>query len=347
MATGAYIGALTDTFGYITANNVSSYFNITNGQYRFSFSGNSLSANNLNVNSSTATTTLTAITNISKLIISYSYVTEQNYDRFTLSVGGVTVLGGVSGSNQGTWSGSLSSGQSITLSYSKDSSTSVSGESVTVSLQIPSGSSIRSRKISKIYVGVSSVAHNVKKGYIGVNGKAMQFWGNSPVFGSATVGSVVTMGSYEYIIVHVTSDVVILALRYCSTTRIRFSSGSSSYENSVLYKNLQNWMSNIPEEYQPYLAVDYTVMDVAYPIFAPTYDQLNGGFSYYTSNEARKYYSTGSSSSNGYWSSQYYRVSSADAQIYAINADGEIIHTFAYNRYTYRPHIAMSREAFA
>ena len=58
-----------------------------------------------------------------ELSFDYSYSSEQKYDKFTLKVGGTTVENAVSGATTSkSYSGSLTSGQTIEFSYVKDSS---------------------------------------------------------------------------------------------------------------------------------------------------------------------------------------------------------------------------------
>ena len=84
MAKAAYIGIPTAFPVYkeetktiaITAANVAQYFTVTNGSYYFAGSGNVFTSNNGGVNSSEATTTLTAKVDISSL--SFRYYTPAN-----------------------------------------------------------------------------------------------------------------------------------------------------------------------------------------------------------------------------------------------------------------------------
>lgn len=107
----------------ITADNIGTYFTVTNGSYKFNGSGSVFTSNNGGVNSSTASTVLTAKQDIMALTFNYSYSSEANYDKFTLKVGGTTVENAVSGATTSkSYSGSLSSGQKIEFTYAKDSS---------------------------------------------------------------------------------------------------------------------------------------------------------------------------------------------------------------------------------
>lgn len=108
----------------ITASNISDYFTVTNGSsYYFKGEGKVFTTNNAGVNSSTATTTLTAKQDISKISFNYSYSSEPNYDKFTLKVAGSTIENAVSGpTTTKSYNGSLTSGQTIEFKYVKDSS---------------------------------------------------------------------------------------------------------------------------------------------------------------------------------------------------------------------------------
>lgn len=118
----------------ITSNNFSTYFSRAISSYHFVPDTNGTwSANNLAVDSSTAQTILTCVTAGYYQFV-YSYTTEQNFDKFTLTVGGTTVVSAVSGTNNGTYSKYLNVDDEVMMTYAKDSSASVSGESVAVTI---------------------------------------------------------------------------------------------------------------------------------------------------------------------------------------------------------------------
>ena len=119
----------------ITASNISDYFTVTNGSsYYFKGEGNVFTTNNAGVNSSTATTTLTAKQDISEISFNYSYSSEPNYDKFTLKVAGSTIENAVSGATKTkSYNGSLTSGQTIEFKYVKDSSVNKNDDKCTFS----------------------------------------------------------------------------------------------------------------------------------------------------------------------------------------------------------------------
>lgn len=125
----------------ITSNNFSSYFNRTVSSYHFVPDTNGTwSANNLEVDNSTAQTTLTCKT-AGYYQFTYSYKTEQNFDKFTLIVGGTTVANAVSGiSSDNTYFQYLNVNDKVIMTFTKDGSKSVPNESAIVT--IAEGSSL-------------------------------------------------------------------------------------------------------------------------------------------------------------------------------------------------------------
>lgn len=109
---------LSDLF---TITNESYYFANTNTESTNNYS--TYKSNNGGYSSTTASTTLTALHDFSALSFGYSYSGESNYDYVTLTVGGTTVESKASGSTTNkTWSGTLSKGQTIKITFTKDSS---------------------------------------------------------------------------------------------------------------------------------------------------------------------------------------------------------------------------------
>ena len=123
-----------DVIVAITADNIGDYFTVTNGSYYFAGSGAVFTSNNVGKANSTASTVLTAKQDISVLTFNYSYSSEWNYDRFTLKVGGTTVEDGVFGATTNkSYNGSLTKGQTIEFTYSKDSSQNLNDDKCTFS----------------------------------------------------------------------------------------------------------------------------------------------------------------------------------------------------------------------
>lgn len=107
----------------LTGSNVSQLFSVTNGSYYFAPSGGTWTTNNGGYKNTTASTIFTALRDMS-VSFGYFYSSEQNYDKFTLIVAGTTVEDAVSGSTTTkAYSAELKAGDTIQLTYAKDSST--------------------------------------------------------------------------------------------------------------------------------------------------------------------------------------------------------------------------------
>ena len=99
-------------------------FKITNGRdYYFAYGGSSFVSNNTGVDSSKATTTLTALCDVT-ISFDYSYSTEAGVDKFTLKVADDTIVNQGSGATTTgkVISRSLKKGDTIYMEYSKDKS---------------------------------------------------------------------------------------------------------------------------------------------------------------------------------------------------------------------------------
>lgn len=158
----------------IDVDNIDTYFDVTNSAYYFEpgGSGNVFEASNSGVNSSTATTTLKLKQDVTNLSFQYKYITEANYDKFTIKIGSTTVLNAVSGTTTGanltTYNaGDLTAGTILTFSYSKDRSQSASGEVV-----LFKNLAFTTEMTTQIGSEVKQIARKIKKGYVGVGGVA-------------------------------------------------------------------------------------------------------------------------------------------------------------------------------
>ena len=124
------------SYTIITSSDYTGYCDVTNSTYGFIIgSDNYWKANNTGINSTTATTTWTFKIG-GTYVLEYSYVTEQNYDKVTLTTTSTsnnnttTHLSAVSGSSSGSVTVSIATGDTIVMTYTKDSSQHASGEEV-------------------------------------------------------------------------------------------------------------------------------------------------------------------------------------------------------------------------
>lgn len=188
MAKELYVGVMSPIYEEqdktidITASNISEYFTVSNGSYYFKGSSSVFTTTNGGVNSSTATTTLTILSDAS-IEFDYSYSSEANYDKFTLTVAGTTVKNAVSGSTTtGHYSGVLTQGQTIVFKYAKDGSTHGYNDECTFSNMKLSGKVMQqvgeapvAKRVIKSYIGIGNTAKRIKKAYIGIGGVARPF----------------------------------------------------------------------------------------------------------------------------------------------------------------------------
>ena len=167
----------------ITASNLAEYFTVTNGTYYFAGNGSTFTSNNKGVDNSSATSTWTAKYDMSAVSFSYSVSSESNYDKLTIVVKGSTVASAISGTSNSTWSGSLSAGDTISLTFIKDNGSASGNDCGTLSAM-----SITATVKTQIGVETKGIARKIKKAYVGIGGVARPCWsgGELAYYGTAT-----------------------------------------------------------------------------------------------------------------------------------------------------------------
>lgn len=119
----------------ITSNNYSNYFTVSNDTYKFTPDSNgNWSADNLGDDSTTASTTWTCKSG-GNYRLTWTYVTEERYDKLTIRANGTTYANAVSGNSSGTATVQLSNGATIEATYKKDGSQSASGEKAVLKIE--------------------------------------------------------------------------------------------------------------------------------------------------------------------------------------------------------------------
>ena len=157
----------------IDESNISDVFDVANASYYFVGSDGTFTTNNGGVSSSTAQTKLTAKYGMT-ISFNYSYSSEANYDKFTLTVGSTTVESAASGvTTNKTYSGAIAAGETIVFTYTKDSSTNSNNDKCTFSSMV-----VQYSIVEQIGAELKNVARKVKKAYVGIGGVAR------PCFGS-------------------------------------------------------------------------------------------------------------------------------------------------------------------
>ena len=169
-------------------------------------------------------------------------------------------------------------------------------------------------------------------------------------FSSPVLGARVRIGGFDYMIVHFNSNIV-----YVITEDIiqltRFGS-SPTYSGSMIANLCSTWYStNVPAALKSAgIFVNVTTEGVGSPCFIPTYNQCNGGFSYFNSDSRRcAQVASGGGTSRNY-ATDYWWTSTADSsnRVWLVGHDGGISSTANLNTaYGFRPCLAIARSAFS
>ena len=162
-----------------------------------------------------------------------------------------------------------------------------------------------------------------------------------PLSGELVVGNLVTYDDKTWRVVHNDGTKWYLASEYiidgCTYD-------SSIYKGSTLANRCTTYLNNdITKLAQKYM-IDVTIVgssttnSVTNKVFIPTYNQLNGGFSYYNSNDRRK-----AKSKDGtrliWWTATENNTS--DGGLFAVFSQGTIGFAKSSNNYGFRPHICI------
>lgn len=163
-----------ETATTITASNITDFFTVTDGSsYYFKGNGGTFTSNNAGYDSTTATSTWTAKVDMSSVSLNYSVSSESNYDKLTIKIGDTTVANTISGNLSGTGTGSLTKGQTIQLTYSKDSSSESGNDCGTISNIV-----VVCNQKTLVGTETKAVARKIKKAYVGVDGVAKLMFSN-------------------------------------------------------------------------------------------------------------------------------------------------------------------------
>nr|DAQ98915.1 MAG TPA: hypothetical protein [Caudoviricetes sp.] len=156
-----------------------------------------------------------------------------------------------------------------------------------------------------------------------------------------SVGSTINIGSYTYRICHADGGSV-YAITDTLPSECAFGN-NTTYAGSNLASQCTSWYNNnVPASWKNAgFFNDVTVNGVTAKCFVPSYDQFNGGFSYFNSDERRVCKLNGSA--NWYWTSSAY--SSGD--VWGVGYDGDFYYSGPSNTRGFRPCLAIARSAFA
>ena len=169
---------------------------------------------------------------------------------------------------------------------------------------------------------------------------------------TATVGNIITIGSRDYIIAHDDGTNVYAVLRYREEDCLFNASGSNAYAGSDIANKCTDWYNNqVPAIWKTANAFNQVItMGVTAACFIPTYNQYNGGWSYFNSN-SRRVYTPSSETATTYWASTSYTTNGVwSVEIvrgnltvtYVAYASGETSNTIG----AFRPALALKRSMF-
>ena len=165
------------------------------------------------------------------------------------------------------------------------------------------------------------------------------------------LGARIRIGGFDYVIVHIDTSIAYAIIEVCPM-ETQFGS-NSTYAGSTIANLCNTWYNtNVPAALRNAgVFVSVTTEGVSSPCFIPTYDQMNGGFSYFTDNAHRiaaAFVNAGfvSGSYNGY----NYWTSTADSSgnVWYVNNTGD----FSGDRGPgtsggFRPCLAINRSVFS
>ena len=182
---------------------------------------------------------------------------------------------------------------------------------------------------------LSKLEQKIALGYIG--------------FSSPVLGARIRIGGFDYVIVHITTSIVYAIIEVCPSLT-KFGT-SPTYSGSTIAALCTTWYNNnVPSDLKSAgVFVNVVTEGVTSPCFIPTYNQFNGGFSYFTNNDRRiasAYVNANSASSyNGY----YYWTSTAysSSYVWTVTNNGGFGNDSPAGSGGFRPALAISRSAFS
>lgn len=155
--------------------------------------------------------------------------------------------------------------------------------------------------------------------------------GGSYDIGSSGVGTIVKWANKNWIICHTENGLIYLAGLFFVSTSQQFDSGDSvAYAGSDLAQACVTYQNTIPSDSLA-LAVNTTVNGVTNKIFVASYEQMNGGFMLFYSNDQREFMNT------IYWTSS----SATSLGVWYINIGGYFDSIRPVNKYGFRPFVAL------
>ena len=155
------------------------------------------------------------------------------------------------------------------------------------------------------------------------------------VTGAIALGSVVTMSDYEWIVCHLDysgAAVYLMTKDVISTTQFGSSTAYSGSTAASVAKTFENGLDSTVREN----LLTRNVLGVTQKVQLPTYEEMNGGFTYFSDNNKRVAYLNGTA--------QTYWTASPDSGDYVdcVNSNGGMFsYGGPYDSYGFRPCVAL------
>ena len=165
---------------------------------------------------------------------------------------------------------------------------------------------------------------------------------------AATVGNTITIGDDAYIITHVTSSIVYVALKYWQEDTVYDSGNSNVYSGSDVANKCRSWYNSIPSSWRTSANAFTSVYTsgVSAVCFIPTKNQVDDGWSYFNSN-SRRVFTSSSGTEYGWWTST--ADSDSVRRVWIVNSDGSLVSSIGVspgNLRGFRPALALKRSLF-
>ena len=161
---------------------------------------------------------------------------------------------------------------------------------------------------------------------------------------ATTVGSEITIGSKVYIIAHVDSSLVYAVLKTWERDE-QWSSGTTDYAQSTIKDDCTSWYnSNVPSIWRTSANAfsSVTTEGVSSPCFIPTYNQVNGGWSYFNSNDHRIFRDS-NNTAKVWWTS----TESSGGRVWFVYTSGNLLnYGNPTTSFGFRPALAIKRSLF-
>ena len=215
---------------------------------------------------------------------------------------------------------------------------SISGKNATVIGTTDStGHLIMYRTMSSLTLAAKDGTHYIKSSVSGTIGSLKANSLKTDVAlctGTLAVGNTITCMGKSWIVCHRDGNKYYLALSEIASMT-KFGS-SNTYAGSTLESVASQYESGLNSDIIALYAIDTTVNNVTSKVFAASYEQMDGAFSYFNSDSRR--ICTYDGSNQWYWTSSPY----GSSDVWGVYADGSLGSTYPSNSYGFRPFVCLS-----